>query len=538
MAFAKLIVIQPGHPSRELIIDTDLVTIGRALDNVIALDNDSNVSRYHAELERRGDAFLLFDLESVNGTTVNDEPVQSERVLNDGDLISLGGSTIIEFYLSDVPWDTRAVEPEPAEQPSQIETPQVPSIQSPSINVADAAVRAVPPLAGSGGAAAEVPAATAAATGLSPIYTVGGVAGGLLLTGIVAGIFWYTSSRGCQATVRIINPQTGTTITGAVPIRVDAENTDCVDRLIYQLDGVKIASSEIAPYEATLDPADISGLTPGNHVLTVTVEDHKGNRVVQPDEIVLGFETSIASENTESTTTSSSGDGNDRQNTNTRQSLSSADIKDLTEKLLKQLAGNRDYILSRELLHQIDARTTEYASAGFYSRARPFRDVINDSFVNEQGLEKPLGFILALSRSNFLLTPDRSINAEQGEGLWRVPNTLAQSAGYLGRCGTSTLLDKDQKCAAMVAAAYMKALEVDLFGGDVLYGVASFGMDPKAAAQWRDQLPPDRRDIWNVIKSPEQRERVARFLAAGIVGENPSRFGLPSETPLSNLYPK
>jgi hypothetical protein len=190
------------------------------------------------------------------------------------------------------------------------------------------------------------------------------------------------------------------------------------------------------------------------------------------------------------------------------------------------------------LLHQIEARTTEYASAGFYSRARLFRDVVNDSFVNEQGLEEPLGFILAMSRSKFLLSADGSSGSEPGEGLWRFPPSLAQSAGYIGRCGTSTLSDKDQKCAALVAAAYTKALEVDLFGGDVLYAVACFGMDPKAAAQWRDQLPPDRRDLWNVIKSPEQRESVVRFLAAGIVGENPQRFGLESETPLSNLYPK
>jgi len=116
--------------------------------------------------------------------------------------------------------------------------------------------------------------------------------------------------------------------------------------------------------------------------------------------------------------------------------------------------------------------------------------------------------------------------------------TLAQNAGYLGRCGTTTLSDQNQKCAAMVAAAYLKALEVDLFGGDPLYAVACFGMTPKDAAQWRDQLPADRRDLWNVIKTPAQREQVTRFLAAGIVGENPQQFGLTSDSPLSNLYPK
>jgi hypothetical protein len=236
--------------------------------------------------------------------------------------------------------------------------------------------------------------------------------------------------------------------------------------------------------------------------------------------------------------TTTSDNRNDQQNTQNAQSLSSADVKDMTNRLLKELSPKREYVLDRELLHQIDARTAEYASAGFYSRARPFRDVINDSFVNEQGLEKPVGFILAMSRSNFALASTSSIDTSQGLGLWRFPQPLAQSAGYTGRCGTSTLSDKDQRCAAIVAAAYMKALEVDLFGGDILYAVACFGMDPKAAAQWRDQLPSDRRDLWNVIRSPEQRDRVTRFLAAGIVGDNPQRFGLDTDTPLSNLYPK
>ena len=188
------------------------------------------------------------------------------------------------------------------------------------------------------------------------------------------------------------------------------------------------------------------------------------------------------------------------------------------------------------MLHQIEARTPDYVAAGFYNRARVFRDVINDSFINENGLEPPLGYILAMSRSNFNLSPTRPANT-QGDGLWRVPLALAQSAGYLGRCGTATLTDQNQKCAALVAAAYMKSLEVDLFGGDPLYGVVCFGMTTKEAAQWRDTLPADRRDLWKVINSAEQRERLTRFFAAGIVGENPQQFGL-TDSPLSNLYPK
>ena len=339
--------------------------------------------------------------------------------------------------------------------------------------------------------------------------------------------------------MRIVSPQTGTTIKEPIAIRVDfeAEETKCIDRVIYQLDGTKIATSEIAPYQAMLDPADISGLTPGNHVLTATVEDDKGNRTVQPDEVVLGFEVAkIKSPESNEGPGPSSPGSSGQQNSEQRQSLSTTDIKQMSENLIKELS-RREYILDREMLHQIEARTPDYVAAGFYNRARVFRDVINDSFINENGLEPPLGYILAMSRSNFNLSPTRPANT-QGDGLWRVPLALAQSAGYLGRCGTATLTDQNQKCAALVAAAYMKSLEVDLFGGDPLYGVVCFGMTTKEAAQWRDTLPADRRDLWKVINSAEQRERLTRFFAAGIVGENPQQFGLTNDSPLSNLYPK
>src|SRR5512135_3623656 len=104
MSFAKLIVIQPGHATREVLFDSGIVAIGRALDNSIPLEDDSNVSRYHAEIEKRADGFWVADLGSSNGTTVNDLPVEFEEALSDGDLIGIGGYTIIEFHLSDVPW--------------------------------------------------------------------------------------------------------------------------------------------------------------------------------------------------------------------------------------------------------------------------------------------------------------------------------------------------------------------------------------------------------------------------------------------------
>jgi len=50
------------------------ITIGRAPDNMIVID-DSSVSNRHAQLELSGDTYRLKDLDSTNGTKVNGVPI-------------------------------------------------------------------------------------------------------------------------------------------------------------------------------------------------------------------------------------------------------------------------------------------------------------------------------------------------------------------------------------------------------------------------------------------------------------------------------
>ncbi len=69
-------------------------TIGRLPDCDVVLP-DPAVSRRHARIVRRGDAYVLSDLGSTNGTLVNGEPV-SERELRDGDRITIG-AIVLEF---------------------------------------------------------------------------------------------------------------------------------------------------------------------------------------------------------------------------------------------------------------------------------------------------------------------------------------------------------------------------------------------------------------------------------------------------------
>lgn len=73
------------------------VSIGRLSECDIQVD-DTHVSRRHAEVRRDGDAFVVVDLQSSNGTRVNGATVK-ERVLTDGDEIKVG-NTAIRFEAS------------------------------------------------------------------------------------------------------------------------------------------------------------------------------------------------------------------------------------------------------------------------------------------------------------------------------------------------------------------------------------------------------------------------------------------------------
>lgn len=66
----------------------EVAAIGRQADNQLVLTATA-VSRRHARIIRRGEAFFLEDLGSAHGTTVNEEKIKS-RELKDGDIIGIG----------------------------------------------------------------------------------------------------------------------------------------------------------------------------------------------------------------------------------------------------------------------------------------------------------------------------------------------------------------------------------------------------------------------------------------------------------------
>jgi catechol 2,3-dioxygenase-like lactoylglutathione lyase family enzyme len=71
----------------------EALAIGRLPECGVVL-SDPNVSRRHAEVRRSGDAVVVIDLGSTNGTRVNGMPVR-EQVLANGDEITVGSTTLV-----------------------------------------------------------------------------------------------------------------------------------------------------------------------------------------------------------------------------------------------------------------------------------------------------------------------------------------------------------------------------------------------------------------------------------------------------------
>ena len=80
----------------QFLLDQPVTSAGRHPDSDIVLD-DATVSRHHVEFRLENGQFLLVDLDSLNNTYVNHEPIETAVLVN-GDEIQIG-----KFFPSDVP---------------------------------------------------------------------------------------------------------------------------------------------------------------------------------------------------------------------------------------------------------------------------------------------------------------------------------------------------------------------------------------------------------------------------------------------------
>ena len=90
---ASLFVIQGRDQGTRFHLEESVHSIGRTQNNSVRL-HDTEVSRAHAELIRRGDSYVIRDLGSSNGTFVNGQPA-TEQELVSGDQIQFGKSLLL-----------------------------------------------------------------------------------------------------------------------------------------------------------------------------------------------------------------------------------------------------------------------------------------------------------------------------------------------------------------------------------------------------------------------------------------------------------
>jgi hypothetical protein len=91
MQFATL-VAQEGKPAQEYRLGSR-TSIGRVKDNEVSIPTPS-ISRKHAVIALTAEGYVITDLDSGNGTFVNEERVQMAR-LQDGDKIRLGDRSFV-----------------------------------------------------------------------------------------------------------------------------------------------------------------------------------------------------------------------------------------------------------------------------------------------------------------------------------------------------------------------------------------------------------------------------------------------------------
>jgi transcriptional regulator with GAF, ATPase, and Fis domain len=89
----KLIAINGSKKGTTFLLDSDEISIGRESANVLPL-NHSSISRRHCVIRREHQNFIVHDLESFNGTFINDIPV-TEQKLSHGDRLRLGSIQLL-----------------------------------------------------------------------------------------------------------------------------------------------------------------------------------------------------------------------------------------------------------------------------------------------------------------------------------------------------------------------------------------------------------------------------------------------------------
>lgn len=534
MANAQLIISQPGKRVRMVEVSTGLVSIGRRADNTLALEGDTNVSKYHAVIEERGGIYWLTDLGSSNGTLVNHESLRGERRLADGDLISVGGTSAIEFRLS----------------------------KSDGAGAGDAGGKeaSAAGAAGSGSSMAQGAQAGASAAMSSASSGLSSASSGLSSASSAASSLGsFSPTAAASSSVSSAMAPANSALASASSAMSTATSTAST--------ASSLATSPASAASSMLSPSMIIGSVAGVTLIGVVLAILFGTGVVgggkkaapkddpaSIDELLAESPEPAAAPADAAKKDGAAAAASSASSASSAPAPAAADAAsapapaapasapgDVTPQeiagranlLATQITQRSGYTFDQNFVARIKQHIDEYrTAAGYYERARKYQSAVEREFTNNNGIAPLFAYLLAMSRTRFV---------EKDGGVWRLPAPVAQY--YAPDMTPADMNDPDK--SARAAAAYTKGL-LGTFGKEnFMYAVACFGMpmteagNVVVALQTKDPGGDQRFDFWKMknasVVGGDQIDNVARFFAAGIVCEDPQRFGLRQDKPLSSL---
>jgi hypothetical protein len=112
----RLVIKSGPNAGQTIFIEGTEVIIGRETTNEIVI-SDPEVSRKHVRLQLQGANFVIEDLGSTNGTSVNGQRLVGPYILRPGEMITLGEHTHILFEAVTVDPDATIASVKPTPQP-------------------------------------------------------------------------------------------------------------------------------------------------------------------------------------------------------------------------------------------------------------------------------------------------------------------------------------------------------------------------------------------------------------------------------------
>lgn len=181
---AKLVILNQGMTGRTFDLNVDRTTVGRVEDNTFQIA-DGSVSSHHAEVLLRGTDIVVKDLNSTNGTFINNDRI-TEAVLKPGQTLRFGQ---VELKIDDgkpVSAPPPPSAPPTAAAPASAPAPAAPKKQDASTMVVSRGVSLSELEQGGGRPGFDTNAAfTKKKNKVNLYFIIGGIAVGILIIGLI-----------------------------------------------------------------------------------------------------------------------------------------------------------------------------------------------------------------------------------------------------------------------------------------------------------------------------------------------------------------